>query len=79
MLINNSFTSPNLESNSIQVRLIRKKEVLFRTGLTSSSLYRLMIQGDFPCSITISERSVAWNESDIIRWIDNRINLSAIA
>jgi prophage regulatory protein len=60
-------------------RFLRKKEVLFRTGLTSSSLYRLMEQGNFPQSVQISERSVAWKESDINRWIDNRINLSAIA
>jgi prophage regulatory protein len=60
-------------------RFLRKKEVLFRTGLTSSSLYRLMEQGLFPQSILISERSVAWKESDIDRWIDTRINLSAIA
>ncbi|MEP1445853.1 MAG: AlpA family phage regulatory protein [Paraglaciecola sp.] len=62
-----------------QNRLIRKPEVLSITGLTSSSLYRLMEQGDFPQSISISERSVAWNVSDIDRWVETRINLSEIA
>ena len=59
-------------------RFIRKKEVIFRTGLTSSSLYRLMEQNNFPQSVQISERSVAWKESDVDRWIETRINLSEI-
>jgi prophage regulatory protein len=62
-----------------QNRLIRKPEVLSITGLSSSSLYRLMEQGNFPPSILISERSVAWKYLDVQRWIDTRISLSEIA
>ncbi|MFT4804465.1 MAG: prophage regulatory protein [Psychroserpens sp.] len=60
-------------------RLVRKPEVLSLTGLSSSSLYRLMEQGNFPQSVQISERSVAWRESDVERWIDTRISFSEIA
>jgi prophage regulatory protein len=62
-----------------QNRFIRKPEVLSITGLTSSSLYRLMEQGNFPPSILISERSVAWKYLDVQRWFDTRISLSEIA
>jgi prophage regulatory protein len=62
-----------------QNRFIRKPEILSITGLTSSSLYRLMEQGNFPHSILISERSVAWKYLDVQRWIDTRISLSEIA
>lgn len=74
--INTNQTNIN---NLVADRFLRKKEVLFRTGLTSSTLYRLMEQGNFPSAISISERSVAWTESNVQRWIDTRISLSDIA
>jgi predicted DNA-binding transcriptional regulator AlpA len=38
-----------------------------------------MDQGNFPPSILISERSVAWKILDVQRWIDTRISLSELA
>jgi prophage regulatory protein len=55
-------------------RLIRRKEVQLKTGLGASSIYAMMKQGKFPKSITLSERRVAWLESDIDQWIADRIN-----
>lgn len=55
-------------------RLIRRKEVQSKTGLGASSIYAMMKQGKFPKSITLSERRVAWLESDVDQWIADRIN-----
>ena len=55
------------------VRLIRRKEVQAKTGLGASSIYAMMKQGKFPKAITLSERRVAWIESDVDQWISERI------
>lgn len=54
-------------------RLIRRKEVQAKTGLGASSIYAEMAKGKFPKPIHISERRVAWIESDIDGWIVERI------
>ena len=54
-------------------RFIRRKEVQAKTGLGASSIYAMMKQGKFPKAITLSERRVAWIESEVDAWIANRI------
>lgn len=54
-------------------RLIRRKEVQEKTGLGASSIYAMMKQGNFPQCLNLSERRVAWIESDIDQWICERI------
>lgn len=54
-------------------RLIRRKEVEAITGLGASSIYALMKQGTFPQCLNLSERRVAWIESEVQDWIDARI------
>ena len=55
------------------LRLIRRKEVQAKTGLGASSIYAMMQQGTFPKAVNISERRVAWIESDIDKWIAERV------
>lgn len=54
-------------------RLIRRKEVQAKTGLGASSIYALMKQGKFPHPIHLSIRRVAWIESEVDLWIEERI------
>lgn len=54
-------------------RLIRRKEVQSKTGLGASSIYAEMAKGKFPKAVQISERRVAWIESEIDDWIAERI------
>ena len=61
------------EQQTENVRLIRRKEVQAKTGLGASSIYAMMQQGTFPKAVNISERRVAWIESDIDQWISERI------
>ncbi len=53
-----------------QIIFIRKKEVLHRTGLSSSGLYNLMARNLFPKSIKLAGgKAVAWLESDVEQWL----------
>ena len=56
-------------ANSSQIRFIRKKEVMYLTGLPSSTIYDLMARDLFPKSIKLAGgKAVAWLESDIGQW-----------
>jgi prophage regulatory protein len=52
-------------------RILRLKEVLERTGLSRSTLYRKVESGTFPEQVHISERCIGWRESDLERWLEN--------
>ncbi len=54
-------------------RIIRLKTVLFRTGLSRSTIYRKIIEGTFPAQIRISVNGAGWRESDINRWVANPV------
>ena len=56
-----------------QERLLRRPEVLHRCGISNSTLHRLINTGDFPAPIQLGPRAVAWVESRINEWIEQRI------
>jgi prophage regulatory protein len=53
-------------------RLLRRSEAEVRTGLTRSSIYRLIDAGDFPRQRRLSPSTVGWLESEISNWISGR-------
>ena len=53
-------------------RFIRLREVLYRTGLGRSTVYRWMDEGRFPKSVRLGGRSVAWIEHEIDEWLQDR-------
>jgi prophage regulatory protein len=56
-------------------KLIRIKSVIALTGLSKSYIYDLSNRGLFPKSIQLvpGGTSVAWVKSEVIAWIDSRI------
>ncbi|MDZ7322069.1 helix-turn-helix transcriptional regulator [Kosakonia sacchari] len=52
---------------------IRLPEVQRRTGYSKAWIYRLMGNGTFPSSIKIGSRSIAFVESEVDDWINQRI------
>jgi len=56
------------------MKILRLPDVLQRCGLSRSSLYAQMAEGQFPQSVKISTRSVGWVESDLDDWIQDRIS-----
>lgn len=68
----------NSELNQItdrSKRLIRIREVIQLTGISKSYIYQLVSQNLFPKSIQLIKggSSVAWVESEVLNWIDERI------
>ena len=55
-------------------RIIRLKTVLFRTGLSRSTIYRKITEGTFPPQIRISIHGAGWRESDINHWIADPVS-----
>lgn len=51
-------------------RIIRLPEVINRTGLKQSTIYRKIADGSFPEQIKLSRNCVGWYESKINEWID---------
>jgi len=56
--------------------LIRLSEVMRRTGYGRAWIYRLISQGRFPKPVKIGPRSVAFIESEVDEWINQRIDAS---
>jgi prophage regulatory protein len=60
--------------------LLRIQEVLRRTGLSQSALYRSMNGEEgptierFPRPVRIGSKAVAWIESEVEMWIDGRVD-----
>ncbi len=50
-------------------KALRIPQVIERTGLSKTHLYRLIQQGKFPKSHRLSERVSAWDEQDISAWL----------
>jgi prophage regulatory protein len=51
------------------MRVLRLPEVSNATGLSRSTIFRLMQAGDFPPSIKLTSRTVGWYSTDIETWI----------
>ena len=55
-------------------RLLACKDITAETGLSRSTIYRLVRDGSFPKPIPIGPRGMRWLESDIRAWIEELRN-----
>lgn len=53
-------------------RLLRRRQVEEMTGLSRSSIYRLMRTQVFPVAVKVGPAAVRWKESDITSWLESR-------
>lgn len=53
-------------------RLLPRKDVESLTGLSSTTIYRLMRQGEFPLPIRIGQRAVRWPAHELDKWLATR-------
>jgi prophage regulatory protein len=53
-------------------RFLRVGEVCHLTGFSRSTLYRMISDGTFPAPKKIGSRAVAWLESSVARWIQEK-------
>lgn len=52
-------------------RIIRLNTVLYRSGLSRSTVYRKIKEGTFPPQIKLGINGTGWKESELNRWIAN--------
>ena len=53
-------------------RIIRLPELLQVTGLSTSTVYRMMAEGTFARSVRLNKNSVGWRSSSVEEWIASR-------
>ena len=53
-------------------KFLRREDVEAMTGLSRSSIYRLMRLGKFPEPVKIGENAVRWPESELTAWLAGR-------
>lgn len=54
-------------------RLLRMREVESIAGIKKSSIYALMKEGKFPKCVYVTSKAVAWPESKVYAWVNERI------
>lgn len=52
-------------------RMLRRRQVEERTGLSRSTIYRRMQAGTFPPAIPLGGRLVGWRATDIEQFLEN--------
>jgi prophage regulatory protein len=57
----------------MQHKLIRLPTVKAITGLPKSTIYRKISERSFPKQYPLGPKTVAWLESDIQKWIEERV------
>lgn len=62
-----------MQSSNAKERLIRLPAVEAMTGCKKSTIYKLMKEGKFPRCVSVTARMVAWPESAVLTWVQERI------
>ncbi|MCC7681081.1 AlpA family phage regulatory protein [Janthinobacterium sp. FW305-128] len=52
--------------------ILRIEDVMARTGLSRSMIYKLQSAQEFPKSISLGERAVGWSQADVDIWISKK-------
>ncbi len=55
------------------MRFLKLKEVMEKTALSRSAIYRKMNDGEFPQSVSLGDRAVAWVDSEVQNWVIDRV------
>ncbi|MET0005349.1 MAG: AlpA family transcriptional regulator [Candidatus Thiodiazotropha sp.] len=60
----------------MKINILRRPAVEARTGLSRSTLYQRMSEGNFPKPISLGDRAVGWVEDEINDWLNEQIEAS---
>ncbi|MCP9926392.1 AlpA family transcriptional regulator [Cyanobium sp. CH-040] len=55
-------------------KFIRLKQVIEKTTLSKSEIYRLVSTNEFPSQVSLGGRSVAWVYDEVDNWCNQKIN-----
>ena len=59
-------------------RLLRLPDVSNIVGLRKSAIYILMRANKFPKCVRVTSKTVAWPESAVLAWVNDRITKGAV-
>lgn len=54
-------------------KILRKRDVRARTGLSDTTIWRREKLGTFPRRVQITENIVGWYDDEVDRWVHERI------
>ncbi|MEG3695900.1 AlpA family transcriptional regulator [Vibrio coralliirubri] len=57
------------------MRFLKLKDVMEKTALSRSAIYRKMNNGNFPLSVNLGDRAVAWVDGEIDDWMESCLGL----
>jgi prophage regulatory protein len=60
--------------SNLSQKLLRLPQVKQTTGLSKSTIYARIAEGNFPKQIPLGPRLVVWVESDIQNWISEQVS-----
>lgn len=59
---------------ALTLKILRRQEVEFRTGLSRSTIYARVKNGTFPAPVALgSPYAVGWIESEVEEWLRHQI------
>lgn len=53
-------------------RVLRRPEVIGRTGLSRTTIFNLEKAGNFPQHFMLTPRCAVWDEGEVEAWLDSR-------
>ncbi len=69
----------NKPKSNARMKFIGRRKVLSEVPFSNSTLWRMVKAGEFPAPVKISDRKVAWIESEIEDWKEAQIEKSRAA
>jgi prophage regulatory protein len=62
-----------------QIKILRVRDVCAHTGLSRTTMYRLVRHGEFPQPIRLTVRTKGWLADEVDAWIAERVTASRVA
>jgi prophage regulatory protein len=59
-------------ASSLPTKILRRRAVVERVGLSSTTIWRLVRAGRFPAPVQLSAQAIGWREHDIEAWLTSR-------
>lgn len=54
-------------------KILRLHDVIALTGLSRSSILRMVDNGRFPRSLRLNERAVGWLQTEVLEWVAAKV------
>lgn len=58
------------------IRILRRRDVEARTGLSRSTIYLRVAKGHFPKPVRLGDRAVGWIEAEVDAWLTGQLTAS---